>query len=93
MSKQTRELLDVLLVNVAAALASGKKDITAELEAAKDEAEAKLDALVQAERLEARIDEAKKIYTNYIPTGTLVGKAVLRRIRRYKAQLQQRNKQ
>ena len=40
----------------------------------------------------ARIDEAEKIYTNYIPTGTLVGKAVRRRINKYKKAISDKGK-
>ena len=45
-----------------------------------------IDRKVKEAELQARIDEARKIYTNYIPAGTLVGKAVLKRIKRYKAE-------
>lgn len=45
-------------------------------------------ATIKAKLVEARIDEARKIYTNYIPAGTLIGKAVLKRIKQYKAEFQ-----
>ena len=52
------------------------------------EAKRRLLADRKKHELQARIDEARKIYANYIPAGTLVGKAVLKRIKRYKQELE-----
>lgn len=46
-------------------------------------------ALIERRELEAKIDEAQKVYINYIPTGTAVARAVRQRIRRYKKRLEE----